>query len=74
MSTISNLVSNISDLEQELMIAWNVVDDLDRLNEAVLEKDITRDEISTILAGLSAMYELKFQKAHTLLEELLKQG
>lgn len=51
---------NRFDHEQQIMRCWAIVEDLRELNVAVLEKDISRDEISNIVMGLASMYDLKF--------------
>jgi len=59
-------------MEQEIFAAWQIVDDLNLLHEAVLEKDITRDEISNTVMGLEHLYNLKFQRLMSTFEELIK--
>lgn len=49
-------------LEQEIMDCWGVVTDLDTLFEAVVEKDLTQDQISNIVLGMRELYQLKFEK------------
>ena len=60
------------DFEQEIFAAWQIVDDLNLLHEAVLEKDLTRDEISCTVMGLEHLYNLKFQRLMSTFEELIK--
>ena len=59
-------------MEQEIFAAWQIVDDLNLLHEAVLEKDLTRDEISNTVMGLEHLYNLKFQRLMSTFEELIK--
>ena len=59
-------------MEQEIFAVWQIVDDLNLLHEAVLEKDITRDEISNTVMGLEHLYNLKFQRLMSTFEELIK--
>lgn len=49
------------DFEQQIMKCWNVCEDLDELYEGVMERDMTKDEISNVLLGLKELYSLKFQ-------------
>lgn len=49
------------DFEQQIMKCWNVCDDLEELYEAVLERDMSPDEISNVLLGMKELYSLKFQ-------------
>ena len=48
------------DLEQHIMKCWTITDDIDLLNFNVLEKDMSKDEISNFLLGLKTIYECKF--------------
>ncbi len=50
------------DMEQQLLDCWGITDDLDLLMEGVLERDLTKDQVSNILLGMKELYELKFSK------------
>lgn len=57
-------VNKVYDLEQAMLDCWSVVDDLKLLYANVLDnQDMTLDEISNVLLGLSSLYEMKHQKA-----------
>ena len=43
------------------MKCWSVCDDLEELYGSVLERDMTKDEISNVLLGMKELYHLKFQ-------------
>ena len=58
------------DMEQEVMKCWNVVEDLKVLHEGVLEKELTRDQISNILLGLGEIYQLRFEILFDTFEQL----
>jgi len=60
------------DMEQEIFQCWHITDDLNVLHEAVLEKDISKDEISNILLGMEQLYNQKFQRLMSTFEELIK--
>jgi len=60
--------------EQEIFQCWHITDDLNVLHEAVLEKDISRDEISCTVMGLEHLYNLKFQRLMSTFEELIRNG
>lgn len=62
------------DLEQAICNCWNVVDDIKLLNETILEKGMSQDEISNFLLGLSTIYQAKFDKAFDLFEQCTKDG
>ena len=62
------------DMEQEIFQCWHITDDLNVLLEAVVEKDISKDEISNILLGLEQLYNQKFSRLFSTFEELIKNG
>jgi hypothetical protein len=62
------------DLEQDIMKCWNITDDIDLLNFNVLEKDMTKDEISNFLLGLKTIYQCKFENLFDNFSELVKNG
>jgi len=59
------------DMEQEIFQCWHITDDLNVLHEAVLERDISKDEISNILLGLEQLYNQKFSRLFSTFEELM---
>lgn len=61
------------ELEQKIMECWRVVDDLETLNVAVLDKNISIDEISNIIVGLKHLYNLKFDDTFKLYEQSIKE-
>lgn len=61
------------DLEQHIINCWNVTDDLEVLNEAVLERNLSKDEISNILTGMKGLYHLKFETLFETFEKALKE-
>jgi hypothetical protein len=63
----------IFDLEQEIMKAWHVVDDIDLLHENVIETDMSRDEIANALLGLESIYNMRFEKVFNMFEDLCKE-
>ena len=62
------------DLEQHIMKCWNVTEDIDLLNYNVLEKDMSKDEISNFLLGLKTIYECKFNDLFDTFSELIEKG
>ena len=62
------------DLEQGIMKCWNITDDIDMLCESVLENEMSQDDISNVLIGLKALYDIKFDKLFRQFEELVRQG
>ena len=59
--------------EQQIMDVWSVVEDLKTLNEGVLERDLTRDQISNILLGMQELYQLKFDILFQNFEQLIRE-
>lgn len=60
-------------MEQEIMGCWNVVEELKILHEGVMEKDLTRDQISNILLGMQELYQLKFDIMFHTFEGLVRE-
>jgi len=63
----------IFDLEQEIMKAWHVVDDIQLLNENVMETDMSTDDIANALLGLEKLYNMRFEKVFNTFEEVCKE-
>ena len=63
----------IFDLEQEIMKAWHVVDDIDLLYENVIETDMSTGDIANVLLGLESVYNMRFQKVFNMFEDLCKE-
>ena len=63
----------IFELEQEIMKAWHVIDDIQLLNENVMESNMSRDEIANALVGLESIYNMRFQKVFNMFEDLCKE-
>ncbi len=63
----------IFDLEQEIIKAWHVVDDIQLLNENVMETSMSTDDIANALLGLASIYNMRFQKTFRAFEDLSKE-
>ena len=50
------------ELEQEILDCWHIVDDVNMLYEAVMDRDLTKDQIANVLLGLYQLYQLKFER------------
>ena len=57
-------------IEQQILDTWGILDDIDILTEAVLEKDLSKDQIANILIGLRDLHQLKFDNLFTTFEKL----
>jgi hypothetical protein len=62
------------DLEEQIMAAWTVVEDLKLLTESVIEHDMSKDRIANALVGLAEMQQLKFNKLFDTFETLIREG
>lgn len=63
----------IFDLEQEIMKAWDIIEDIQLLNENVMETGMSTDEIANALVGLKSIYNMRFQKVFNIFEDLCKE-
>ncbi len=71
---IGNIMTTNFDLEQQIMDCWGVVDDINTLYQGVVERDMTRDQVSNVLLGLNALYQLKFERCFETFERLLQEN
>ena len=62
------------DLEQEIMNCWNTASDLKYLYQAVLDKDLTKDQIANILLGIYTLHEVKCDRLFDTFESFLKEN
>ena len=60
------------DLEQKIMEAWHVVDDVKLLCENVCDRNMSPDEIAKVLIGIEAIYQMRFDSLFRTFEEFLK--
>ena len=60
------------DLEQKIMECWRITTDLKDLNTAVVETNISKDDIANITLGLYQLYDLKFDQLFLLFEQHLE--
>lgn len=64
---------NQFDMEQQIMNCWNVCEDLETLNEGVLDRGMTTDQISNVLMGMKDLYQLKFETLWEQFEAMLRE-
>lgn len=62
------------DLEEKIMAAWNVVDDIKLISQAMSDKPMTEDEIANLLIGIEALYTIRFNDLFNTFEKLIEQG
>lgn len=65
-------MSNLFDLEQQILNCWNVTDEIDQLLWA-MDRGLTEDELSNHLIGLKQIYHVKFQRLFELYENHLQE-
>lgn len=63
---------HIFELEQNILDCWNITKEIETLTEAVLETDISVDDISNVLIGLEKLYNIKFNKLFSTFEQHTK--
>lgn len=64
---------NQFDMEQQIMNCWNICEDLQTLNEGVLDRGMTTDQISNVLMGMKDLYQLKFETLWEQFEAMLRE-
>lgn len=62
------------ELENAIMNAWNTADDIELLADAVLNDELTTDEIANALIGLKQLHSLRAKKTFDIFEELTESG
>ena len=63
-------MSDRFDFEQQLQKCWLVTDDIYDLSEAILERDLSNDQITSALLGLKEIGEIRFNKLWELFENV----
>ena len=65
-------MADIFDLEQNILKCWNITDDIDEFLEQYLdgEKEMTQDDISNYMIGLTSIYKVKFERLWSNFEEI----
>jgi hypothetical protein len=63
-------MSDRFDFEQQIQKCWLVTDDIYDLSEAVLERELSHDQITNALFGLKEMYEIRFNKLWEMFEDV----
>ena len=63
-------MSDRFDFEQQITKCWLVTDDIYDLSEAILERDLSHDQITNVLFGLKEIYEIRFNTLWELFEDV----
>ena len=50
------------DLEQQILGAWRVTEDVKLILDTLQNRNMTQDEIANLLLGVVSLYELKFDQ------------
>ena len=64
-------MSDRFDLEEQILDCWNIIKDIEHLNYALLEYDLTKDQIANVLIGLIELYNIKFDMTFNTLTTLI---
>ena len=67
-------MSDRFDFEQQIMTCWNVVEDIKAVYELSDLRQPSEDEMSNLLLGLQAMYQIKFEKLMNMFEKMVHNG
>jgi hypothetical protein len=59
------------DFEREILNCWHVVDDIKHLNEMVMDRDASTDNITNVLLGLHVLYNDRFTQLMDVFETLI---
>jgi hypothetical protein len=62
------------ELEEKIMAAWHVVEDIKTISFAASEKPLSQDEIMNLLIGLEALYTIRFDDLFRTFEKMIGQG
>jgi hypothetical protein len=63
-------MSDRFDFEQQIQKCWLITDDMYDLSEAILERDLSHDQITNVLFGLKEINEIRFNKLWELFEDV----
>ena len=55
-------MSHQFDLEQQILGAWRVTEDVKLILDTLQNRNMTQDEIANLLLGVVSLYELKFDQ------------
>lgn len=61
-------------LEQDIMSAWNIIEDLNLFADNIADKNMSVDDLMNRVMGLSNIYEARFQKMIDTFEKCVKNG
>jgi hypothetical protein len=64
------MMSDRFDFEQQIQKCWLVTDDIYDLSEAILERDLSHDQITNALFGMKEIYEIRFNTLWELFEDV----
>jgi len=65
---------NRFDLEEQMSACWNTKDDIDLLCESILKNDMSKDEISNALLGISQLHEMRCHRTFETFKVLVHNG
>lgn len=62
------------DLEEQIHRCWSVTDDVYEVYSAVMDKEMSTDDIANALLGIRTLYQLKFERLWETFEACLREG
>jgi len=64
--------SNRFELEQDILNAWKITDDIDMLYQNVMEDEhLDKDTIANALLGLQTIYGMRFERLWNTFEDMV---
>jgi hypothetical protein len=67
-------MSDRFDFEQMILECWHITADLELLEENIMDKDMTQDEMFNAVNGIKNVYEMRFNKLWDVFEEMIREG
>jgi hypothetical protein len=66
-------VRSLYKLEEKIMAAWSIIDDIRLLAETQSDRKMSQDELENYLLGLETIYKVKFEDLFSQYEKLLQE-
>lgn len=66
-------MSDLFDLEQQILETWKVTDDINLLYANVMDKDMSKDDIANTLLGIRHVYNMRYEQMWETFERMTKE-
>jgi hypothetical protein len=66
-------IRSLYKLEEKIMAAWSIIDDIRLLAETQSDREMSQDELENYLLGLETIYKVKFENLFSQYEKLLQE-